>query len=155
MASWAELPSEVKAMVVEEFASSSPEWLPEFRQVNREMKVLTDAHFGAFFFKEVILFNSEYAARQFKEMCESPAVGPAIKKVILSAIRIQPDGCNRWLERLPVIESHGVETGVDVQEDLTTAFSTLKSYGKPITIGISDEFSDTRRRLRLHECRSR
>jgi hypothetical protein len=127
MASWAELPSEVKAMVAEEFASSSPEWLPELRQVNREMKILTDAHFGALFFQEIILFNSEYAAKRFEDMCESDAIGPAIEKVILSAIRVQPNGCNRWLERLPVIESHGVETGVDVQEDLTTAFSTLKS----------------------------
>jgi hypothetical protein len=147
MASWAELPSEVKAMVVEEFASSSPEWLPELRQVNREMKILSDAHFGAFFFQEIILFNSDYAAKRFKEMSESPAVGPSVKKVVLSAIRIQPDGCNRWLERLPVIESRGVETGLDVQEDLTTAFSTLKSYKTPITIGISDEFSDENERM--------
>jgi hypothetical protein len=147
MANWSQLPSEVKAMVVEEFALSSPEWLPELRQVDREMKLLTDAHFGAFFFKEIILFNSEYAAKRFKDMCESRAIGPAIEKVILSAIRIQPDGCNRWLERLPVIESHGVETGLDVQEDLTTAFSTLRSYGKPITIGISVEFSDENDRM--------
>jgi hypothetical protein len=75
-------------------------------------------------------------------MCESPAIGPSIMKVILSALRIQPDGAGRWSERLPVIESRGVDTGIDIREDLEAAFAILKSYGNSITIGISDEFGD-------------
>jgi hypothetical protein len=41
-----------------------------------------------------------------------------------------------------VIESRGVDTGTDIREELEAAFAILKSYGYPITLGISDEFGD-------------
>ncbi|KAG9653504.1 hypothetical protein KCU95_g16280, partial [Aureobasidium melanogenum] len=75
-------------------------------------------------------------------MTSSPAIGPLIKKVILSALRITPEGGNRWVERLPVIESHDVETGIDVYDDLVEVFRNLRSYGNSITIGITEVFDD-------------
>jgi hypothetical protein len=80
MADWPKLPDEVKATVVEEFADASPEWLLEFRQTDRKIKTLTDVHFGKFFFKNLVIFNSTFAAKEFKDMCASPAIGPGIEK---------------------------------------------------------------------------
>ncbi|KEQ67676.1 uncharacterized protein M437DRAFT_80318 [Aureobasidium melanogenum CBS 110374] len=143
MANWNHCPAEVKKMIIDEFASLYPEQLIHVREANREIRSLANPHFGSFCFDdEYVLFNSESAVKKFKAMTSSPAIGPLIKKVVLSAIRVQPDGCNRWIQRLPVIEDHDVETGIDVYNDLKDAFSNVQAYGNSITIGITDVYDD-------------
>jgi len=121
-------------------------WLPEelvdLREADKEMKFLTDGHFGAFHFEKIALFNSEYAVKELMEMVESPAIGPCVRHIVLSALRLEPDGCFQWVKRLPVIERHSVETGTDIYDDLKTVFESLKEYKQPITIGITDEWSE-------------
>lgn len=142
MTNWGALPMEVKTMIVKEFAIGSPEELVDLREADKEMKFLTDGHFGAFYFEKIALFNSEYAVKELMEMVESPAIGPCVRHIVLSALRLEPDGCFQWVKRLPVIERHSVETGTDIYDDLKTVFESLKEYKQPITIGITDEWSE-------------
>jgi hypothetical protein len=127
-ADWSELPDEVRAMIVGEFADASPEWLPEFRQIDAQTRTLTDIHFGEFFFGNLVTFNSTFAAKEFKDICESPAIGPGIRKIVLSALRIQLDGAGRRTERLPVIESRDVHTGVDSTRSRSLPFWSRYSW---------------------------